>query len=185
MDNPEILWAQSKNFLFITFSGDYYNNCEIKVNTNSIILEKDGNNFNLEFLNNIDVGKSKWKFISGKLEFEILKEVPSFWEKLSDNKYNLRVNWNKWEDSDSEDSEQENIVSDFSNFTKTLPSDLMEKDFTDLFNENLDEDIISKMEEGILSSEDIESVSSNDSSGGLCSIKEEFEDNLDLQLDKL
>ena len=33
------------------------------------------------------------------------------------------------------------MLDNFSEFTKTLPQDLMEKDFTELFNEDIDEEI--------------------------------------------
>ena len=69
-----------------------------------------------------------------------------FLGKTSTEKYNnLRIDWSRWQDDDDSDDEvnqnRKMMLDNFSEFTKTLPKDLMEKDFTELFNEDLDEEI--------------------------------------------
>ena len=109
------------------------------------------------------------------------------------------------------------MLDNFSEFTKTLPKDLMEKDFTELFNEDLDEEIkeedlpennkihdeeydagpssedgfidnidvrnigqemMSKMEEGRITREDRESLSSPERSNSMTEEENQIEDEI-------
>ena len=152
MAQPEILWAQSRDKIFITLTADGINQYDIEINENNITLKdmtlkdmslkditlKDMSFFELNFLKNINKEESYFNSFSNKLEFCIIKEFSVFWKKLSNDKYNFRVNWNKWVDEDSDDDDQNktDMVNNFTDFTKTLPSELMEKDFSTLMEED-------------------------------------------------
>ena len=147
MAQPEILWAQSRDKIFITLTADGINQYDIEINENNITLKdmslkdmtlKDMSFFELNFLKNINKEESYFNSFSNKLEFCIIKEFSVFWKKLSNDKYNFRVNWNKWVDEDSDDDDQTktDMVNNFTDFTKTLPSELMEKDFSTLMEDD-------------------------------------------------
>ena len=142
MVQPEILWAQSRDKIFITLTADGINQYDIEINENNITLKdmtlKDMSFFELNFLKNINKEESYFNSFSNKLEFCIIKEFSVFWKKLSNDKYNFRVNWNKWVDEDSDDDDQTktDMVNNFTDFTKTLPSELMEKDFSTLMEDD-------------------------------------------------
>lgn len=190
MENPEILWAQSRVNVFLTIVISDLKQHNIAIEEDHLILEGKINggelDLKLEFLKNVNKNESKWRIYSNKIEFLLVKEIPIFWNKFSNKKYNnLKIDWNKWQDEDDSDLEmdQKGIMKDFSDFTKTLPSELMEKDFTELFPDdfspfiedgyeaepsseenNIDMDsMISKMEEGLITDEDRESLSSPES----------------------
>ena len=190
MENPEILWAQSRVNIFLTIIVNDLKQHKIVIEENYLILQGEINDgeldLKLEFFKNINKNESKWRIYSNKIEFLLVKEIPIFWNKFSNIKYNnLKIDWNKWQDEDDSEGEsnKSGILKDFSDFTKTLPSELMEKDFTELFPDdfspfiedgyeaepsseenNVDIDsMISKMEEGLITDEDRESISSPES----------------------
>ena len=138
MENPEVLWAQSMDKIFLTLKVDEQSNYDIILMDNFIEVNNlDSNNiFRLEFLKNINKDESVWKKTGNKIEIVIAKNVPIFWEKLSDKKYNnLKIDWNRWQDEEEFiDEGKRQILHNFDDFKKTLPSELMEKDFTELFN---------------------------------------------------
>ena len=173
MENPEVLWAQSMDKIFLTLKVEEQSNYDIILMDNFIEVNNlDSNNiFRLEFLKNINKDESVWKKTGNKIEIVIAKNVPIFWEKLSDKKYNnLKIDWNRWQDEEEFiDEGKRQILHNFDDFKKTLPSELMEKDFTELFNtqenglpdlRNIDEEIMTKMEEGRITKKDRESLSS-------------------------
>lgn len=218
MENPEILWAQTRDRVFITIKIIDLKEQEIEILDNIIIFKGKNNesdfNLKLRLFKTIITTESNWSIKVNGVEFNLRKDGDFFWGKLLTEKYNnLRIDWSRWQDDDDSDDEvnqnRKMMLDNFSEFTKTLPKDLMEKDFTELFNEDLDEEIkeedlpknnkihdeeydagpssedgfidnidvrnigqemMSKMEEGRITREDRESLSSPESS---CSSPEE------------
>ena len=149
MENPEVLWAQSRERLYITIKivDLKEQNIEILEKNVKFIGCNDKSNFdlNLKLCKHIVPEESKWSVKATGIEFSLRKDGDFFWNKLLEEKYNnLRIDWNRWEEDDSDDEVNLNrkaMLDNFSEFTKTLPSELMEKDFTQLFNEDLNEEI--------------------------------------------
>ena len=70
---------------------------------------------------------------------------------------NLRIDWNRWdivEDTDSDEEmaglsyEQENLINNFQDFTKTLPSEFMDKDLNEIFPGDINGEITDDFEDG-------------------------------------
>ena len=148
MNNPEILWAQNKNKVFVTINISSIINEWVDINEDKIHFRggNGDNNYDLSInlLHNVDILKSVWITNDNGVFITLEKKEIISWVKLSNIKYNnLKIDWNRWEDIENEDldSDQENMINDFSNFKKTLPSELMNKDFTELFNKDLDTEI--------------------------------------------
>ena len=196
MENPEILWAQSKEILFITLKIPNLLNPEIKIGLDNFIVkgktEEKTYNLKMDLFKNIIIDESSWNLNSKHLEFKLRKNGNFFWNKLLSNKYsNLKIDWDKWQEEDSDEEIVENrkqMLNNFTQFTKTLPTELMTKDFSELFPSNLpdilednesinnqenseeavvdmsniDSNLMSKMEEGLISKKDRESLTSPD-----------------------
>ena len=88
---------------------------------------------------------STWAVKQRLVEITLRKDTNIYWNKLSKDRYlNLRIDWNKWDMVDDDDEENNmsyedlNLMNNFRNFTKTLPSELMDKDFSELLPEGLD-----------------------------------------------
>ena len=160
MNNPEILWAQNKNKVFITINIPNISNEWVEIKEDKIEFrgENGENKYNLciELLNTIDTIKSLWVTKGNGIFITLEKNPIKSWIKLTSKKYNnLKIDWNRWEDTDDElNVDQENLLQDFSDFKKTLPSELMDTDFTELFNKDLNTQI---SDNDSLSSEDNES----------------------------
>mgnify|MGYP003968755751 CR=1 FL=1 len=216
MVNPEILWAQSREKVFITLNieGIIEQNITIDIDSVKFVGKNKDQEFDIyiDLIKIIDIDESSWVVKPNCVSFTLQKNPEVFWNKLSNKRYNnLRVDWNKWdivEDTDSDEEygdmtyEQENMINNFQDFTKTLPSEFMDKDLKEIFPEDingeitdedededegssdgepsseesnlaslniekldigkLDENLISKMEEGRITRKDRESLSSNE-----------------------
>lgn len=155
MVNPEILWAQSREKVFITLNIEGIVEQNITINIDSIKFV--GKNKEQEFdiyidlIKIIDIDESSWVVKPNCVSFTLQKNPEVFWNKLSSKRYNnLRVDWNKWdivEDTDSDEEygdmtyEQENMINNFQDFTKTLPSEFMDKDLKEIFPEDINGEI--------------------------------------------
>ena len=204
METPEILWAQSREKLFMTVKIQNLQESNIEILQDTINIRGISNltkiNLELNLFKKILVDESYWELKENSVEITMKKNGDFFWNKLFLEKYgNLRIDWNRWQDDDDSDDEvtqnRKTLLNNFSEFTKTLPSELMEKDFTELFNEDLEDEItddeiiatknfdedsfidnvdvrninpemMSKMEEGLITKKDRESLSSPDNSSG-------------------
>ena len=168
MENPEILWAQNRDKIFITINVSDISEQNIKMTADLIHFEGKNKNkeYNVEInlLKTIEPEESTWTVKPNSVNFTLKKLPEIFWSKLTSVKFNnIRVDWNKCdimedsdEDSDDMTYEQENLFNNFKDFTKTLPSDLMEKDFQELFPQNLSEDITNEdISDENISNEDI------------------------------
>ena len=211
MENPELLWAQSRERLFLTIRIVDLKEQNIEILENSIKFdgknETNEFNLNLKLYKTIKPNDSNWSVKANRVEFSLRKDGNFFWSKLLEEKYNnLRIDWSRWQDEDDSDDEvnqnRSAMLDNFGEFTKTLPSELMDKDFSELFNEDLNEEItddeilelkdygeeydaspssedgfvdnvdvrnvdpemMSKMEEGLITKSDRESLSSPDDS---------------------
>jgi len=207
MENPEILWAQNRDKIFITLNVSNISEQNIEMTADLVHFQgkNEDKNYNVEInlLKTIEPEESSWSIKPNCVSFTLKKLPEVFWSKLSSKKFNnIRVDWNKWdimEESDESDDftyDQENLYNNFKDFTKTLPSDLMDKDFKELFPneissdlsdeentsesvihsdtnyenlnvENLDigklnEELMTKMEEGRITRKDRESLTAND-----------------------
>ena len=175
MDNPEILWAQSRDKIFITINVENIEEQQIKMEPGVLNFVGKNNlgeyNVDIKLLKTINSESSSWTIKPRCVTFILKKEPEVFWNKLSAHRYNnLRVDWNKWDIvEDSEDDEtkdmsygDENMYNNFKDFTKTLPSELMNKDFTELFPGDINEDISDESESS--SDENLNSTSSANSS---------------------
>ena len=152
MENPEILWAQNREKIFITLNVSNISEQNIKITADLVHFQGKNidKNYNVEInlLKTIEPEESSWSIKPHCVNFTLKKLPEVFWSKLSSRRFNnIRVDWNKWdimEESDESDDmtyDQENLFSNFKDFTKTLPSDLMEKDFKELFPNEISNDI--------------------------------------------
>lgn len=149
MKNPEILWAQDKQNIYLSLEIPNVKNQNIDILDNRIKFN--GENvegewgIDMELWGKIMVDDSTWAVKQRLVEITLRKDTNIYWNKLSKNRYlNLRIDWNKW-DMVEEDEEEDNIsyedlnlMNNFRDFTKTLPSELMDKDFSELLPEGLD-----------------------------------------------
>ena len=144
MENPEILWAQNRDKIFITLNVSNISEQNIEMTADLVHFQgrNEDKKYNVEInlLKTIEPDESSWSIKPNCVNFTLKKLPEVFWSKLSSKKFNnIRVDWNKWdimEESDESDDlmyDQENLYNNFKDFTKTLPSDLMEKDFKELF----------------------------------------------------
>ena len=156
MLNPQILWAQDRKSIFLTFEIIDIKEQNINLSENKVSIEgKNKNNeFNIsiDLYSEINVDESTWSIKPKGIICTLNKKVEKFWNKLSPLKMNnLKIDWTKWineDDSDLEDDypfDKNEIMSGFENFKKELPQDVLEKDFNELMPElGLDSDIITE-----------------------------------------
>ena len=123
----------------------------------------------MELWGKIIVEDSTWAVKQRLVEITLRKDTNIYWNKLSKDRYlNLRIDWNKWDmvdDDDEEDNmsyEDMNLMNNFRDFTKTLPSELMDKDFSELLPEGLDNIDNSESSESEETTSDSEAASSED-----------------------
>ncbi len=150
MENPEVLWAQSRERLFLTIRIVDLKEQNIEILENCLKFngknETNEFNLNLKLYKTIRPNDSSWSVKANRVEFSLRKDGNFFWSKLLEEKYNnLRIDWSRWQDEDDSDDEvnqnRREMLDNFGEFTKTLPSELMDKDFSELFNEDLNEEI--------------------------------------------
>ena len=155
MVNPEILWAQSREKVFITLNieGIVEQNITIDIDSVKFVGKNKVQEFDIyiDLIKIIDIDESSWVVKPNCVSFTLQKNPEVFWNKLSSKRYNnLRVDWNKWdivEDTDSDEEygdmtyEQENMINNFQDFTKTLPSEFMDKDLKEIFPEDINGEI--------------------------------------------
>ena len=175
MKNPEILWAQDKQNIYLTLEIPNVKNQNIDILENRIKFNGenvDGEwGIDMELWGKIMVDDSTWAVKQRLVEITLRKDTNIYWNKLSKDRYlNLRIDWNKWdmvEEDEEEDNmsyEDMNLMNNFRDFTKTLPSELMDKDFSELLPEGLDNiDNSDSSDNESTSSDSYDSNDSNDS----------------------
>lgn len=142
MDNPNILWAQDKEYIFLTINILNIKEQEIIFNENtiSIVGKNNLNNFNinLELTCNIIKDKSTWNINPRSLKINLKKEKNVFVNCLTKTKKNnIMIDWQKWINEDSSEDDNE-MVSNFNDFKKQLPEEVLNKDFSEFDNNDLD-----------------------------------------------
>lgn len=140
MSNPNILWAQDRTNLFLTLEILNLESQECTVVENKVIfkgksLEKEYN-FEIELYSNVDKEKYTVQVKPTHVYIMLEKTSRQFWNRLTKTKQNnVKIDWQKWvhdEESSEDSDENEELMQNFNDFKKTLPSDLLEKDFTEL-----------------------------------------------------
>ena len=147
MENPNILWAQDINFIYLTINILGIKEQEIIFNKNSILVkgrnsEKDFN-INLELTCNIIGDVSNWNVNARNLKINLKKEKKIFVNKLTKEKYNnIRIDWSQWVSEDtSDDDDDEEIRNNLNNFKKNIPDEVLNTDFSEMLeNEDLNLD---------------------------------------------
>jgi len=146
MNNPTILWAQDRENIFITL--EILNLTSQNITFNNQNINFVGQNESQDYELKIDLHaliipeKAEWQVKSTGIKITLVKAIRKFWNRLTLNKQNnVKIDWQKWVNEDeSEDSdENENLIQNFNDFKKTLPSELLEKDFTELLPDNNNE----------------------------------------------
>ena len=190
MKNPEILWAQDKQNIYLTLEIPNVKNQNIDILENRIKFN--GENvegewgIDMELWGKIMVDDSTWAVKQRLVEITLRKDTNIYWNKLSKDRYlNLRIDWNKWdmvEEDEEEDNmsyEDMNLMNNFRDFTKTLPSELMDKDFSELLPEGLDNidnsDNSDNSDNESTSSDSYDSNDSNNSNGATCDSEDDNE----------
>ena len=83
----------------------------------------------------------------------------------------FKIDWQRWRDEDEEEEEGEGLMNDFSNFTKQLPEDFLNKNFEDMIDNNSEDLDIEELEEDDLdlNNENLEDadIDTEDNSGGV------------------
>ena len=146
MLNPQILWAQDRKSIFLTFEIRDIKEQNIKFSEKNISIQgrNDKNEFNIsiDLYSEINCEESTWSIKPKGIICTLNKNVEKFWSKLSPVKMNnLKIDWTKWVNEDDSDLEEDypfdknEIMSGFENFKKELPEDVLEKDFEELMPE--------------------------------------------------
>ena len=146
MLNPQILWAQDRKSIFLTFEIRDIKEQNIKFSEKNISIQgrNDKNEFNIsiDLYSEINCEESTWSIKPKGIICTLNKNVEKFWSKLSPVKMNnLKIDWTKWVNEDDSDLEEDypfdknEIMSGFENFKKELPQDVLEKDFEELMPE--------------------------------------------------
>lgn len=137
--NPSILWAQDRNHIFITLEVANIKQQNIIFENNSIIFEANSEEINYNVIINlfgeIETDKCNWNIKQNCVKLFLKKVKNIFWNRLTTQKQNnIKIDWSKWILEDESDSEEENeMISNFNDFKKNIPSEILEKDFQELF----------------------------------------------------
>ena len=138
MSNPTILWAQDRNNLFLTLEILNLESHECRVEDKKIIFQgKSGEEeYNLEIDLHSSVNEEKYsvEVKPSYVKMVLEKSTRQFWNRLTKTKQNnIKIDWQKWvHDEESSEESDEDLMANFNDFKKTLPSELLEKDFTEL-----------------------------------------------------
>ena len=151
-NNPSILWAQDRTHLFITIEIHNFKNQEIVFSNNNIKLDGSSGDRVYEIVidlhSEIETEESDWSIKQNKVELNVKKSKNIYWQKLTKNKQNnIKIDWQRWRDEDEEEEENVGLMNDFSNFTKQLPEDFLNKNFEDMIDNNSEDLDIEELEE--------------------------------------
>ena len=195
--NPSILWAQDRNHIFITFEVENIKQQNIIFENNSIIFEANSEEINYNVIINlfgeIETDKCNWNIKQNCVKLVLKKVKNIFWNRLTTQKQNnIKIDWSKWILEDESESEEENeMISNFNDFKKNIPSEILEKDFQELFSpdesisddtddtDDIDENIDINVNDNDINVNDINDTS-YDASGELSSSLVENIDKLNL-----
>lgn len=184
MENPPIIWAQDRDTVYFTVE-------ILNISKHTITLGKDTINFQvnndtMEYTFSIDLHSSiientgEWSVKPTGIKFTLQKETSRFWNRLTKTKQNnIKIDWQRWiqeDESESSDEDRE-LLNNFQDFKKTLPSELLEKDFSELLPEdtNLDDGFEANDEETTAGEED-NNEESNINSLDISRLEDDLED---------
>ena len=142
MNNPNILWAQNRKVIFITVNILNIKKQKIEFTDESvkIVGENNEGNFNVQLNLNCKIipENSSWSVNQRNLKLNIVKEKHIFVNKLTKQKQNnIKIDWGKWVNEDSSDSEEENnMINNFNEFKKQLPDEVLNQNFSELLDDN-------------------------------------------------
>jgi hypothetical protein len=138
--NPSILWAQDKTHIFLTLEVENIREQNIDFQSSKIIFKGSSKDTNylvtVDLSYDIDNEKCDWSINQTSVKIILKKVKHFFWNRLTKQKQNnIKIDWSKWiEEDESEDSDEENeMISNFNDFKKNIPSEILEKDFKELF----------------------------------------------------
>ena len=163
MSNPTILWAQDREKIYLTLEIPKVKIADLKFETQKISIvgsesvNDSETNFELDInlYSNINPETVTHRTKENSVFLTLDKTTRQFWNRLTPTKQNnVKIDWQRWVDEEEEnDTEEEDLLQNFNDFKKTLPSELLETDFTELL-PTPDEDLeISDTEEN---SDDVE-----------------------------
>ena len=140
MSNPNILWAQDRKNLFLTLEIVNLASQECKVEDKKIIFQgksaEQDYNLEIELLSSVDIEKYTVNVTTAHVKILLEKTSRQFWNRLTKTKQNnVKIDWLKWvhdEESSEDSDENDDLIQNFNDFKKTLPSELLEKDFQEL-----------------------------------------------------
>ena len=140
MSNPIILWAQDRTNLFLTLEILNLESHECTVEEKKVIFHgKSGDeeyNMEIELHSSVDLEKYTVQVKPAHVKILLEKTSRQFWNRLTKTKQNnVKIDWQKWvhdEESSEDSDDNEDLMQNFNDFKKTLPSELLEKDFTEL-----------------------------------------------------
>ena len=137
--NPSILWAQDRNYLFLTLEVLNIKQQNIVFEINSILFKASSKysiyDINIELFGDIVPSKCNWNIRQNCVKLVLKKEKNFFWNRLTKTKQNnVKIDWSKWINEEDSESEEENeMINNFNDFKKNIPSEILEKDFKELF----------------------------------------------------
>ena len=143
MSNVDILWAQDRINLYLTL--EILNIKEQDITFETRLIKFVGKNdvrdfdFQIDLHGDIDPESGTWQVRPNCVKITLKKIQNSFWNRLTKTKQNnVKIDWQKWvNEDDSEDSdENDTLLNNFQDFKKQLPSELLEKDFTELLGDD-------------------------------------------------
>lgn len=119
---PTVSWAQRKDVVYLKVKVPEYSKPQIQITQDSLKLSCSNGEgkiykLDLQFLKQVDPGRSKHAKIGNHMEITIRKLdcEASYWPRLvtsQDKQHWLRVDFNRWKDEDESESEQENEDND-------------------------------------------------------------------------
>ena len=152
MSNPSILWAQDREKVFLTLEISKVQVGDLKSDSRKIAItgKESVNNTEedfelvLDLYSDVNPDTVIHQVRENSIFITLEKTSRQFWNRLTPTKQNnVKIDWQRWvDDEDEEDSEEEELLQNFNDFKKTLPSELLETDFTELLpneDENLDD----------------------------------------------
>lgn len=107
---PVVLWAQTKEWLYLTIELEDPENVKIDLKENELYFSgskgKNEYEFTLNFLKPINVEESKYS-TKRNIKFKIVKKEKERWKTLNNDgkKHWIKCDWNLWVDTDEEDKD--------------------------------------------------------------------------------
>jgi hypothetical protein len=149
MSNPEILWAQDRELIFLTVKIPQFFLTKYNLEERKLVIEgeegvdKERFYMELDLYSDVKIETDNYETTENKIFITLRKTSRQFWNRLTKFKQNnIKIDWQRWVlDEDEDESEDDDLIQNFNDFKKTLPSELLETDFSQLLpdmNDNLE-----------------------------------------------